>query len=136
MTVIGMFGGGGGSLIDPTSSSQDVATDQSTSSVTFADLATVGPAITLSPGTVKTHLIIHGTWQKNSGTNSTIQSVAIAGAAAVDIDGTLTGAVPYNGSTRHIQALAQASGVTHTCKYRVSAGTGNFQQRRIIGYAM
>jgi len=139
-------GGGSGSISDQSitgrmvhlgASAVAVATLETTTSTSFTNLATSGPAVTLSPGVTQDHLL---TWSSQNYTDTggayAITSVAIAGAAAAEEDATynrnynVTGA---QGWSRTKLAAAQSSGATHTVKYRVSANTGTFQNREIIG---
>lgn len=117
----------------------DVTTSQTTTSVSYADLATTGPAVTVSPGVTQPHLILISARKSNSGNGSNdFASVAIAGAAAADVDADETsGATGHEYSAvKAILATAQASGATHTMKYKVSGNTGTFLNRRIIGIPM
>lgn len=117
----------------------DVATSQTTTSTSYTDLATVGPAVTLSPGITQEHLIhISARMQNDTDGARTHISVAIAGAAAVDADGAEFTTVTNQPGTygRSILASAVASGSTHTMKYKVASGIGTYFHRRIIGMAI
>ena len=116
---------------------ETLATSETTTSTSFTDLATIGPDVTVTTGSLA--LVIFGAEQSNSGTGSTRTSVDVSGAstiAAADIRSlTLSGGTA--GET--IQAshavfyddLTPGSN-TFTMKYRVSSGTGTFSRRRLI----
>lgn len=123
-----------------TNSTADVTTSETTTSTSYTNLTTSGPAITLSPGSTLTHAIFAKceAAQNTSGEDARM-SVAIAGVAAVNADG---GNVSAEGAANvlqhihtHIFAATQTSGATHTMKYKVSAGTGTFVNRRISGFS-
>jgi hypothetical protein len=116
-----------------------VATAETTTSTSYADLATSGPALTITPGVTQDHLLhVHAyAAMTTAGTVSDVlASVAIAGAAALDANAMgNTGnnnQAGYGGNT--VLAAAQSSGATHTMKYRVSGQTGNFIFRKLVGY--
>ena len=119
-----------------TSGTADVTTTETTTSTTYTDLPTVGPAVTLSPGATQNHLIeVNAHLGHNAAGGEAWASVAIAGAAAVDVDA----AKRRNDSTsqqethhRVTRAASVVSGSTHTMKYRASAATASFLNRRII----
>lgn len=144
-TMINMNVPGGGtpgdqsilsSMVALTKSSVDVDTQQTTTSTSYVDLATVGPAITLTPGVTQTHYLIVGSelWHTTSNAN-TYHSVSVAGAAAADQDAAYTFGTIGLKSLRAVVASAVASGSTHTSKYRVVSGTGNYTLRRLLGWA-
>lgn len=121
-----------------TNASQDVTTNESTTSTSYANLTTSGPAVTLSPGIALTHFIEPSTHHGNTvGGVSNWMSVAINGAGANDVDGA-RGWTLTNDSTREnsrlVYATAQPSGATHTAKYRGSGGTVFEANRRLTGW--
>lgn len=124
------------SAVALTSGTQDVTTSESTSSTSYTDLATSGPAVTLSPGATLSHLITVSALM-NNGSGNSYMSVAIAGASAQDVDAAYH-VQASNGSVQERSTLAAsvASGSTHTAKYRASAGTAQFVNRRLIAVAL
>ena len=117
----------------PTRSTQSIATSETTTSTTYTDLATSGPAVTITPGRATDQLILLAGRVSNSAADRVFMSVAIAGAGAADAD-----AVQASGAagttvqaTSHALASAVADGATHTAKYKMSSGTGTFVDRRI-----
>lgn len=123
-----------------TSSTADVATSETTTSTTYTDLATVGPAVTITPGRAADQIIhIMAAQFIASGIGLPLTSVAIAGAAAADADATMGPSNEVGSRSRFgvtILAAAVANGSTHTAKYRVTGGTGTFLNRRIIAYTI
>jgi hypothetical protein len=114
-----------------------IATQESTASTTYADLATVGPAATVTVNTkVKVTLSCE---MFNGGAANNFMSVALSGAntlAAADAN-----ALRFNLSSGSATFLASRvvylSGLTpgstvFTAKYRVDAGTGFFRVARAI----
>ena len=118
-----------------------VLTSQTTTSLSYADLATVGPAVTLSLVSGQACLVIISARVKHSagGGQSSLISYAVSGAstqAASDNDSAETADTTTGGSTitRACTFTAGATGShTFTMKYQVQAGgTGTFYNRRII----
>lgn len=144
--VFGVSKDGGLALVDGsiasrtlsiTASQVDVTTSESTTSTSYTDLTTPGPAVMLSPGTTKNQLL-HVSARIAIGANAAaFASVAISGAAASDTD---AASVQASGlatlCSRPILAGNVPSGSTHTVKYRVTADTGTFVNRRIIGVCL
>ena len=126
------------------SATGQVTTEETTTSTTYTDLATSGPAVTLTPGATSTQLIIVSSNMYNSGIGGrSFMSVAIAGAGASDTDAAYVQEPVANSfeiATRMTRASGVADGATHTAKYRVSAGTGGFggdgSARRIIAFVL
>ena len=117
----------------PTRSTQDVATSETTTSTSYTDLATSGPAVTLSPGRATDQLIALKAASSNSASDHSFMSVAIAGVSAVDAD---AGRAVAAGPASHVIALAVADAATHTAKYKVNSGTGTFLNRRISAFTL
>lgn len=120
--------------------SAKVATSESTTSVTFADLATVGPAIAVNIGAAGRALVLLDMQSNNSSVGQFARmAFAVSGAtvrAAVASEGPLTtGRDGAAFDTNHAAVLVTGltPGVnTFTAKYAVSAGSGLFIERRII----
>ena len=126
-----------------TRSTAQVTTEETTTSGTFTDLATAGPAVTLTPGASTDQVIMIAARVKASLNNEeALMSVAIAGAAAADEDAavvqTLTATTNYHPMlSRQVMPTSVANGSTHTMKYRTSGGaTGTFRSRRIIAFTI
>lgn len=117
----------------------DVTTTETTTSTSYTDLATAGPAITLTPGRATDQIILFGARLRNNGANGvSAMSIAIAGAGASDADAlTQNGAANvYLRASAHILATSVASGSTHTAKYKVDANTGEWANRRVSAFTL
>jgi hypothetical protein len=132
----------GAVLKEPTSAS--VATSQSTSSSSYTDLATSGPAVTVTTGTTALVILYY-----NGGTNSgdancaSFMSFAVSGATTISAADArsvgLTSAgnsfVMGSGSGVFVVSGLTAGSNTFTAKYRSTAGGGAttpFAERQIM----
>lgn len=115
----------------------EVTTSQSTSSLVYTDLATVGPQVTVTTGTRALYIITVQTSHSVSD-SATRASVDISGASAIAasdnrelvIDGLAAGN-PMSSSWVHMERFLTPGSNTFTLKYRVSAGTGTWAERRL-----
>ncbi len=121
----------------PSNSAATVATAQTTSSTSYADLATVGPSVTMTTGT-KALVIVSAAIDNNTIGGQAITSAAVSGAttlAASDtralINRTSTANYTMAASYSILLTGLTAGSNTFTMKYRVAAGTGAFQDRTI-----
>lgn len=116
-----------------------VATSQTTASESYTDLATVGPAVTLTTGTKALVIISAGGFNANSG-GGNIASFAVSGATTVAAsDANMlkfgpNGAV--NSPADRLSASVLLTGLTagsntFTMKYLASTGTAYFSNRTI-----
>jgi hypothetical protein len=112
-----------------------VATGQTTASTTYADLATVGPSVTLTTGTAVKITITAAVG--NTLASASLISFAVSGAttiAALDLnylvrnDNSLT---TKQSGVMILTGLTPGSN-TFTVKYRVVSGTGTFTDRILI----
>lgn len=120
--------------------SADVTTNQTTSTTTYTDLATTGPAVTLDLVAGQTVLVTVQCRSAVSPTSTTFQanmSFAVSGVeslAAADAnaaENTDTASATVTRSTPYTAAVTGSH--TFTAKYRVlNATTGNWLNRRII----
>jgi hypothetical protein len=112
-----------------------VLTSETTTSTSFTDLATPGPAVTVTTG-VNAFVFVHGD-VSNSGTGSVRMAYDTSGAttlAAADnrgINHSGVASVGVAASACVIQTGLTPGSNTFTAKYRVSASTGTFINRRI-----
>jgi hypothetical protein len=117
-----------------------VATTESTTSTTYADLATVGPSVTVDirddgSGAGRALVIVGGRMSNNTAGATSAMSVAGPGLTPSDT----TALTNQNESTSSLLIASHvfiASGLTpgsatYTAKYRVSGGTGSFSSRRL-----
>ena len=124
----------------PTSATATVATSQNTSSVTYTDLATAGPAVTLVTGT-KALVIFTCNLVQGSNNGYAYASFAISGAttqAASDVYSLMAGPATagvqgptIRASTAQIFTGLTAGSNTFTVKYRTNINVSYFQDRNI-----
>lgn len=120
------------------SGTTDVTADESTTSSSYTDLTTAGPAVTLTPGETMEHLIMVQAYMQTSvaGTTLAYMSPSIAGGAAADVNAALTSEVNRLTLSRTLINASVASGSTHTAKYRAFSGTAQFSNRRLLAIAL
>ena len=119
-------------------SSASVATSETTASTSFTDLATAGPAVTVTTGT-ECLVVVSSYMANNTAGSSNFMAYAVSGAttvAAADANARQYRAAANNADDRgsrvfHVTGLTAGSN-TFTAKYRVNAGTGTFQERTIV----
>lgn len=112
-----------------------VATNESTASTTYTDLATPGPAVTVTVGSSGILLVGFACEQFNGPTPVT--SVALSGAntvAAADGFGQSISADIRTGRT-HLFTGLSAGSTTVTMKYRTTGGTSNWKDREVWAIA-
>lgn len=116
----------------------NVGTSQTTTSTSYTDLATVGPAITVATGT---SAIVMCTVEMANNTlgASCFASVAVSGAtsdAAADSRAVRLESSAANDTARlcavHRFSALTAGNNTFTVQYRVTAGTGTFLNRVLV----
>ena len=126
-----------------------VNTSETTTSTTYADLATSGPTLTKGFSAASTsdtqalsdgvYLIIYGfTGYCNNANNQAYMSLSLNSAAASDADAvymTGTGAnIPSSYCRATVQTLRNGNQNTGQAKYRVTAGTGTYVSRFVIAF--
>jgi len=129
-------------ILNDLSHNATVATSQTSTSTTFTDLATVGPTVTLtSAGTFALVLFEAVMFNNTAATNGTVMGVAVSGAttiAAADVD-TIKVTIGNAGVGERHAGFAvfpiTAGSNTYTAKYRCSAGTSAWQDRKIYVFA-
>lgn len=117
-----------------------VLTSETTTSTTFANLATVGPAVTVTTGPMAL-VVVHGSCE-NTGAGASRMGYEVSGAtsiAAADNRGIaafgVAGAgVLASGVAFHTDLTPGSN--TFTAKYRVASGTGTFVSRRLIVFPL
>ena len=126
---------GGGASVSATAT---VATSQTTTSTSFTDLATAGPAVTVTTGTKALITFAAGCFNTLGASNVAAMGFAVSGATTVAA--TMNNAIYLNQSTASYGFSAAYSFIltgltagsnTFTAKYRVSGGTGAFDNRVI-----
>lgn len=117
-----------------------VAASETTGSTSFTDLATAGPAVTIETGTAA-EVTLYTQCSVNTATQFVVMGFAVSGAstiAAADnraIGKSDTGNVYKGGATFLVEGLTPGANV-FTCKYRVTGGTGSWNDRRITAKAV
>lgn len=122
----------------PTIATASVNTQQTTTSTSYTDLATSGPAVTITTGT-KALVIITALYYASGTENFSLIGFDISGATTVAASNEFSLTNRSTSSTPIIQASAvylvsglTAGSNTFTMKYRVTASTGFFENRKII----
>jgi hypothetical protein len=148
--IVQYYDGSSWATLAPTASaisavaSAQVLTSQSTTSTTYTDLSTAGPAVTLTTGTSALVLVMAGYATQNATGPGTVISFAVSGATTIaasdDFRGTLSANSAYNASSivmlTKVTTLTAGSN-TFTAKYKVtSASTGEYQNRSITVWAI
>lgn len=116
-----------------------VATNQTTATTSYTDLATVGPAATVTIGAAGKALVSIYCACGNTGANPSFMGFAISGAstvAASDSQSIVLVAASSSqvirfGCTFLVPGLASGS-TTFTAKYKAGAGTGSWSDRSIV----
>jgi hypothetical protein len=114
-----------------------VATSETTTSTTFAALATAGPAVTVTTGT-QVLVFVSARLGNNTATAVSFASWQSSGATTVAADDRLGLEFQPEGANRNLRATSalMVTGMTPgsstiTMMYRVSAGTGTFSFRQL-----
>jgi hypothetical protein len=117
------------------SASATVATEQTTNSSTYTDLATAGPAVTITTGT-KALVIVTSAILMNATDNLGYMSYAVSGSTTIAASDT----VAVDSIAQTYQRFSAASRLTSltagsntfTAKYKSATTTGYFKNREII----
>lgn len=113
----------------------EVTTDESTTSTSYAALATAGPSVTAP--LAGDYIVATSSRQYNAtAAASDLHSFDIAASGAADADAAFTSQNAASGAAavygiRRIKKTALAASTGLVSKYRVSAGTGFFSHRTI-----
>ena len=121
-----------------TSASARVDSDQGTSSASFTDLTTSGPAVTLTTGT-KALVIVSARTYNNSTNSYTYMSYAVSGASTVAANTDTSLAWRQGDTSDQVIQTSRATVVTltagsntFTAKYAAGGGTASFGHRDIF----
>jgi hypothetical protein len=119
--------------------SAEVLTSQTTTSTSYTDLATVGPAVTVTTGTSAIVLITTQASPSVQGPNACM-SCAVSGATTIAASDSFraVGGDPYEtsvASTNKYTTLTAGSN-TFTAKYRATTSTARFQNRTLTIWAL
>lgn len=114
-----------------------ISTNETTASTSFTDLATPGPAVTVTTG--PSALVFVTVRMQNTDSYSSYAGHAVSGAStiAASADDALildpgTGNQGRSTALTFHAATLTAGANVFTCKYKVDAGTGSFAYRRIV----
>lgn len=114
-----------------------VLTSQSTSSGSYTNLSTTGPAVTVTTGTAA--IVFVSASLINNSDNSSYVGYQISGATSLSPDGDER-ALRYGSATSnresqfsyvYMHTTLTAGSNTFTCKYRTNGGTATFRNRTI-----
>jgi hypothetical protein len=126
------------SIAERVPSTAAVTTSESTGGTGYTDVATPGPAVTVDTGTRAIVMVTSIVQNSTAGQNS-YASYATSGAstiAASDDRAVIITAAAINqtlrGAAVYMETALTAGSNTFTMKYRVTGGTGSFQNRRIV----
>jgi hypothetical protein len=122
----------------PASASATVATEQTTTSGSYTDLATSGPAVTITTGT-KALVLISSTLSNNTADESVFMDFSVSGATtrsatdttALRVTMALANTPKIRASVATLTTLTAGSN-TFTAKYRRSSQTATFSDRSIV----
>ncbi len=128
---------GANSIVERIPQDVAVAANETTTSTVFTDLATAGPSITATTGTVAL-VIVTANLSGNGAGVFCLMSYTVTGASSHSAeDGR---ALLYESSVANDEMKASfavlrtdltAGSNTFTCRYRVTSGTGSFKDRHI-----
>ena len=112
-----------------------VGTAESTTSTAWTDLATVGPAVTQIIGSTGKAIVGILAAYSNASSNFALMGYAVSGATVVSANDTISLQTATPSDVRNgivvVQGSLNAGSNTFTAKYRVTAGTGNYNGRLI-----
>jgi hypothetical protein len=128
---------GANSIAERVPSTAAVTTSETTTGTGYGDLTTPGPAVTVTTGT-KAIVMVASLVQNSTAGQNSYASYAVTGASAIsatDDRAVLITAAATNQTLRasavYMETGLTAGSNTFTMKYRVTGGTGSFQNRRI-----
>lgn len=122
--------------------SNEVATNQTTTSTSFVDLATTGPAVTVTTG-VRAIVFLYVRVSNNTTGSLASMGYAISGATtqAASVDRSVSYQSSVGNDLIRCSSVIMESGMTagantFTSKYSVTSGTGTFGERRLAVMAL
>jgi hypothetical protein len=123
-------------------SAAEVLTSQTTTSTTYTDLATSGPAVTVTTGT-RALVFIAARMSNNTDNVDVWASVAVSSASSIsasdtwglNLEGAHTANTNQYGSFHYFENLTAGSNI-FTMKYRTASNTASFENRRILVLGM
>jgi len=130
-----IVGNGANSIIERIPASAGISTAESTTSTSFTDLATPGPAVTVTTGTSALVVVSSCIYNTSSYALASYQVSGATTLAASDEGGVQVANTPatYQTASEFFRVTGLTAGSnTFTVKYRVVGGTGNFQRRHLV----
>ncbi len=128
---------GANSIVERIPGVDGVATSETTTSTSFTDLATAGPAVTVTTDTTAL-VIVSGNLQNNTAGALSFMSYAVSGATTVAASTfhslgfeSNAGGDQLYASWAHLRTGLTAGSNVFTAKYEVTSGTGSFRHRFI-----
>jgi hypothetical protein len=126
-------------MVQRTPQTAYIAASQTTTSQTFADLATIGPQVTVDTGSSA----LVGLYNANLNSTATVSSLMsfdVTGASTIAASdstsiGTATSSGARTGSVFLVTGLTPGTNI-FTCRYRVGSGTGTYVDRRITVFPL
>jgi hypothetical protein len=129
---------GANSIVERVPSTAAVTTSESTGGTGYGDLTTPGPAVTVTTGT-KAIVVVGAIVQNSTVAQNSYASYAVSGASSIsatDDRAVIITAAAANQTLRasavYMETALTGGSNTFTMKYRVTGGTGSFQNRRIV----
>lgn len=139
-TAVGQYfvATGANALVARSMSTASVSATQTTTSASYTDLSTVGPAVTVTSGT-RVLVMFSAVIQNATANAGSRMSVAVSGASTVAASDSIAlivdGQAASNSASLSVATLftgLTAGSNTFTAKYMASSGTGSFGTRRIV----
>jgi hypothetical protein len=142
--VVQYYDGSAWRTVGPFVDSAEVATLQTTTSTTFVDLATVGPAVTMTTGTKVLVFVTCGTISPGGTSGIGSMGVTVSGASTISANDNNCMILFSDNNLRtwalsYVYPLTVTAGSnTFTAKYRTRAGgsTSGFENRRLMVVAL
>lgn len=139
-TVSGHFAvTGTNSIAQRVSNTATVITAETSTSTSYTSLTTAGPAVTATTGTMAL-VVVHAGLNNSGAGNNTRMAYNVSGASSVaeaDNKGLgVAGTDMVEASAVILEQGLTAGSNTFTATYRVAAGTGTFQLRRIVVFPL
>lgn len=129
-------------LVQRTVDSHTIATGETTTSTTYADLATVGPTVTATTGT-RALVFIYMHASHGTAGGRAIAAVDVSGSTTVAASdnwaleqGCNTAANSVSAGICHLFTSLNAGSNTFTVKYRTAAGTATYSDRQMIVFPL
>ncbi|KAF2774702.1 hypothetical protein STPH1_7747 [Streptomyces sp. OM5714] len=131
-------GAGANSIVERSIESSLISTSESTTSTSYTDLATTGPAVTVDTSS-RAIVFVTANLQNDTAMENVYASYEVSGdtsIGATDSRGAFMGAAYTNQVLRagqiYLEDTLTPGSNTFTMKYRVTGGTGKFTHRHLV----